>query len=403
MRTADQKPAATRIAPRVDTSPSFVPFITANVILLGMASAVIIILVSLGAANGGAGDLRVWGNVNWVLWVPAFVTIGVPIVILLADRVLDLPAPRLFRWVGIPAVALFTAVTIVAGVRGDPLFTLILIGVIGALLGSVLLDVVRLIGVHVFKAFPLDMPMVFGLIWLGLMQRMQGNMMARMVELTAALPPDERQRALETRVNRIASLSPTSRDKVVRAMVYGLGRLDPQRRQEMLTTQMGILANLEPQHRVAMMQAMDRAMTSADDGAYGQPWGMLRIPLPQFRSMADVALHRTAREAGTSLVTIGLAGYFWHFLNGISLIAPYALIFGPGNWPLAPAWGVFIWLGMMAAMPFMMRMLHFPGWFPIIPFIAHIAMMVPIAILGPVFIRGTAVDASLLGPLLGGR
>lgn len=388
-------PAGRALAPY----SSLAPYALGNLVLSGVAAAVVIVIAIFGSLYDAApGD---WGRIDWALWVLAFLTIAFPILVLLVDRIADVPAPALFRWLGIPVAGVFIGVTLTTLVRGDPLFDLIWVGVVAALLGSVALDIVRLVGVHVFKAFPLDMPLMFGVIALGLAPRMQANMMARMVEMTAALPPAERRRALETRIEAIAELSAISRDRVVSAMFYGLGRLDPALRQEMLTTQMGILANLDPPSRTAMMQSMDKAMAGIQP-SYGQPWGMLRLPLPQFRSMAAIALPLSARDGGASMGKVAFVGYFWHFLNGIGLIAPYTLLFGTGNWALAIAWGVFIWLGMMAAMPFMMRMLHFPWWFPVVPFIAHVAMMVPIALLAPVWLDGAALRSSLLGPFVTG-
>jgi hypothetical protein len=51
---------------------------------------------------------------------------------------------------------------------------------------------------------------------------------------------------------------------------------------------------------------------------------------------------------------------------------------------------------MMAAMPAMMPVLKLPGWFPIVPLIAHVAMVVPFAALA-LWVSDGAHRISLLG------
>jgi len=82
-----------------------------------------------------------------------------------------------------------------------------------------------------------------------------------------------------------------------------------------------------------------------------------------------------------SLATVRAFGYFWHFVIGTTFGMTYTLIFGQGSWGWAFAWGAFVWLAMMIAMPAMMPMIRFPWWFPIVPFIAHMAMAVPLALI----------------------
>ncbi len=93
---------------------------------------------------------------------------------------------------------------------------------------------------------------------------------------------------------------------------------------------------------------------------------------------------------------VRVAGYLWHAINGISFGIGYALLAGRGNWGLAIIWGIFVWLAMMVAMPAMMPVLRFPGWFPVVPLIAHLAMIVPYLAL-TVWVSNAADGASLIG------
>lgn len=54
---------------------------------------------------------------------------------------------------------------------------------------------------------------------------------------------------------------------------------------------------------------------------------------------------------------------------------------------------------MMVAMPRMMPMIRFPKWFPVVPFLAHLAMAVPIGYVGQTFISPEASDTSLVSGL----
>ncbi len=57
---------------------------------------------------------------------------------------------------------------------------------------------------------------------------------------------------------------------------------------------------------------------------------------------------------------------------------------------MALAWGLFIWAGMMVAMPIMMPAIRFPmPGFLVVPFVAHVVMAGPIGYF--------ALEASLLG------
>jgi hypothetical protein len=98
-------------------------------------------------------------------------------------------------------------------------------------------------------------------------------------------------------------------------------------------------------------------------------------------------------------MTVLAAGYLWHFIIGAGFGAQYALLAGQGSWVLAVGWGIFIWAGMMVAMPPMMPMIRFPRWFPLVPFIAHIAFAVPLALVTLARIDPPASVSSALGLL----
>ncbi|MBI2304758.1 MAG: hypothetical protein HYU86_08455 [Chloroflexi bacterium] len=275
-------------------------------------------------------------------------------------------------------------------------------GALAGVLGSVTLDAVRLIGVRL-KAFPLDMPEMFGMIALGLAPRLQRNMMKEMVAHTAALSDGQRKGMLEARLKALAGMPARRREVVMASMMAGLAELPEQRRQAMLQTQMAILSELPGEQRRALMATMDAGMTRAGNGTgklpNSQPRGMPRIPMATFRSLAERALPRTRQEAGVSIAAVRTLGYLWHFVIGTTFGITYTLIFGQGSWDLAFAWGTFVWLMMMILMPPMMPMIRFPRWFPVVPFIAHIAMAVPFALVSLYLVSDTAHLHSLLGAL----
>lgn len=333
---------------------------------------------------------------NWPLWLVIFVSLGAPVSILVADRALDLPARTLFKVWGLPSLALFLGGTLYALATGDPIGTLVLWGFVGGILGTAALDVVRLIGVHL-GAFPADMPMIFGVISLGLAPHLQRNVVAQMVAQLAELPEEQRRMMMAERLRALVRLREPLRVAVVAGMQRGLARLPEAKRQAVMGTQMGLLTDLPGQDRRAIMVAMDKAMSDEATPVYGQPRGMPKIPMAAFRGFLERALPETLKEVGVSHGQGALRGYLWHFIIGSTFGMTYTLFFGPGSWPLAFGWGIFVWALMMVAMPPMMPMIRWPRWFPIVPFIAHLAMAVPIG----TFARftGSAAGSSLLRAL----
>jgi len=118
-----------------------------------------------------------------------------------------------------------------------------------------------------------------------------------------------------------------------------------------------------------------------------------------FNEVADEVFRPTLSEGRRSFGAVLAAGYLYHFVNGITYAGAYFMLFGRGSWALAFAWGVFVWLVMMVAMPRMMPMIRFPKWFPVVPFLAHLAMAVPIGYVGQTFISPEASDTSLVSGL----
>lgn len=339
--------------------------------------------------------MKIW---DWILWILLLVPLSLPVGSLTVDRVLGIPARKQWVILGIPALIVFVGALIDAFVLNHPIAQLIGWGAVAGLSGTVFLDAVRLIGVR-FGAFPADMPQIFGTIALGLAPRFQRNMMQEMVAMIAQLPEQDRQAALEARLKALAQMPQPRRQDVMAGMMAGLALLPEERRQAMLQTQMGILASLTEGDRRAIMMTMDTVMArdDAEPLPYGQPRGMPKIPMATFRKFASRALPRTWQEAGVSRGRILTVGYFWHFVMGSTFGITYSMLFGQGSWGLAIAWGVFIWLVMMLVMPPMMPMIRFPWWFTVIPFVAHIAFAVPVAVVSLYLVSDAAQLYSLIG------
>lgn len=316
---------------------------------------------------------------HWALWILAFAIINIPILTLLADRILAVPAPRVIKYVWGPSTMVLVGVLLIAN-RTDPnLLELLKWGLIGGVVATVALDVVRLFGHHVLKAFPVDMPQVFGMLALGLGPKLQEHMIAGLVGRMAEADAGMQRKMLAERLTAMARLPEPVRISVARAMRKGLAVLPDERRLGLMQTQMALLAELPGDLRRPVMRAMDLAMRDGARPAYAQPRGLPRVPMHVARELLQDALPRAAAEVRTPHAKVLLTGYGWHLLNGLGFGLAYTLLFGSGTWLLALGWGVFIWAGMMAAMPIMMPTIRFPmPGFLIVPFIAHIVMAIPI-------------------------
>lgn len=337
---------------------------------------------------------------HWILWTAAFVIINIPILTLLADRILGVPAHRVIRYVWLPGAIVLAAVLLVARAADPSLLELLKWGLFGGFVATVALDAVRLFGHHALRAFPVDMPEVFGMLSLGLGPKMQEHMIAGLVGRMAEADAGTQRRMLAERLTAMARLPEPVRVSVVRAMRKGLGALPEEKRLGLMQTQMGLLAELSGDVRRPVMRAMDLAMSDGMVPSYAQPRGMPRIPMQVARELMAPAIRKAASEAGTTMRAVLLAGYGWHLLNGLGFGLAYTLLFGTGTWWLAFAWGIFIWAGMMLAMPVMMPMIRFPmPGFLVVPFIAHIVMAAAIGYYA-LRVSAAAGASSLLGALL---
>lgn len=334
---------------------------------------------------------------HWLLWVLAFGIINVPILTLLADRILAVPASRIIKYVWIPAAATLTLLVLAADVADPPLLELLKWGLIGGFVATIALDLVRLFGHHVLKAFPVDMPQVFGMLALGLGPKLQEHMIAGLVARMADMPPEVQREMLAARITAMVRLPEPVRVTVVRAMQKGLGALPEGKRGPLIQTQVTLLAELPREIRRPVMQAMDLARTDGAAPVYAQPRGMPKVPMHVARELLAAAVPGAAAEAGVPRASVLLTGYGWHLLNGLGFGLAYTLLFGAGTWGLAIAWGIAIWAGMMLLMPVMMPLIRFPmPGFLVLPFVAHVVMAVPIGYFA-LQASPAAVAASLLG------
>lgn len=343
---------------------------------------------------------------DWPLWILTLVTIGAPTGALMLDRVRGFPAPKFIKTQGVPALVVFLVVAAYAAVTGNLLADLILWGLVGGLVATVALDVVRLIGVH-FGAFPADMPRIFGSMALGSAPYLPKHMMAGMVSMLSQLPDGPRKDMMEPRIRAMARMPAKERLTFVSLIYNGLTKLGQVEKERVLKTQIEIVSSLPPDERMRMMEAMDEAMRAG--GLSNPPPNpipafraglMPKLPMGMFHRLIDKAVPSAAQERGRTMGQVLFVGYLWHFINGATYGIAYTLLFGQGSWLLAFGWGTLVWLVMMVGMPKMMPMvqLSYPK-FTIVPLLAHWAMAVPIGYFALSFISPEASASSLFGPL----
>jgi hypothetical protein len=344
---------------------------------------------------------------DWPLWILSLVTIGAPTGALMLDRMGKMTAPRFFKRQGLPALVVFLIVAAYVAYTGNPLTSLIVWGLVGGLLGTVTLDIVRLLGVSI-GAFPMDMPKMFGSMALGSAPYLPKHVMASMVAMLSKMPGESRKNMMQERISAMAKMPPRERKMFVSMIYNGMMKLPEQDRQAVMKTQIEIVSALPQDERMAMMEAMDEAMTG---GVSMNPppnpvpafrAGLMpRIPMGIFRKLVDRALPAAAKEKDLTMGRVVLTGYLWHFVNGATYGIAYTLLFGRGSWLLALGWGTFVWLVMMASMPKMMPMVQLPyPKFMVIPLLAHWAMIIPIGYFALTFITPAASAGSFFGFLL---
>lgn len=337
---------------------------------------------------------------EWIWWAVLLVLANLPIATLLLDRIFGVPAPQLIRFGWLPGAFVLAGVLAWSAATRQPVLDLVVWGAVGGFVATVALDIGRLTGLHVFRAFPVDMPQVFGVLALGLGPHLQENGIAAMVRHLADKDPEAQQELLAERLVGLGRLPEPVRVAVIRAMRKGLASLPEPQRHELMATQMSLLSTLPSEARQTVMRAMDLAMTDRAQPVYQQPRGMPKVPMDTARELLAEALPQTLAEAGLPHAAVLLAGYGWHLLNGLGFGVTYTLLFGHGTWALALAWGLFIWAGMMVTMPIMMPTIRFPmPRFLVVPFIAHVVMAGPIGYFAFSASR-EAHRASLVGRLL---
>ena len=332
---------------------------------------------------------------NWSFWIPMLVLTAAPVTLLMADRILGVPAAKVIRYLGPPGLVAYATLIVYGAVQGHEVVTLLAWGALGGFLATIALDIVRLVGLRL-GLFPMDMPMMFGLIALGYAPRLQRNMIGRLVEELSTLPEEERSRMMAARLPAMSRLDPAKRRAVVGAMMAGLGRLPEESRRQVMATQMQVLTQLPEETRLILMRTMDEAAQGVDEFPYSQPRGLPKIPMATFRRLASRAFPDTLKETGTSRTKVALWGYTWHFLIGMSFGIMYTMFAGDGTWGLAFAWGTFVWLAMMVAMPPMMPSIRFPKWFPLWPLLAHLVMALPIGAVALAWVSRADANAASL-------
>ncbi len=350
---------------------------------------------------------------DWLLWIAALVSIGAPSVVLMLSLGKDIPAPTLIKKLGVPALILFLIVIIYSSIVSDPIFSLLVWGAVGGLLAAFALDAVRLTGVK-FGAFPLDMPVMFGLMSLGVASKLPKHVMANMVASLSEMPSEERRRMLDSRIKAMSELHPDQRKLFMSMMLNGINKLPQEKRQYVLTTNMELISSLAPERRAAMMSTMDQLLigvqteTGTVSSAPLSPMAIFRagkmpkVPMSMARQLLSKAIPDALGERGTSFWKARLTGYTWHFINGATYGMAFTLLFGMGSLPLVLAWVTFIDLVMMLSMPRMMPMIRLPfPRFLVVPYFAHLAMAVPIGYFALSHITPSAtISSSLLGSIL---
>lgn len=332
-----------------------------------------------------------------MVWWQFLILLGlaaIPSFLLMADRIVDVDSHQAIRRWGVPYLLVSAAALIAAGFGGGEYLELVAWGALAGLLGTITLDVVRLIGLKA-GAFPLDMPIMFGLMSFGKARLLQSRVMGQVLQ--NAVNSGTIKEFIGERFKRITTLSDRQRVNAVAAMMGAIATLPESAREEVSGAQAAAMGSLDSQSRQTLMSTMDAAGSVARPG---QPRGLPRVAFSVFRSAADRGIN-SLKESHPPLMRHSLvAGYIWHAVNGVSFGVAYTLLLGQGNVAWAIGWGVFVWAGMMVAMPAMMPVLKLPAWFPIVPLIAHIAMVVPYFPLSG-WVGDAANQASLLGWLIG--
>ena len=341
-----------------------------------------------------------------LILLAALGSLAPPVFALTADRILGFPG-RPVLLLMLPALFLLLAVFVYSVVTKHGAWQLILWGAVGGFLGTVALDAVRLVGVKA-GAFPMDLPRMFGLIASDLAPEFQTNTMAALIGFTADLPDEARRQVMGDRIDFLAGVDETSRRAFMGAMVKGLEGMPPEKRMLMMDTQTSLFGEIDSEAAQTVSATMSSVMGTGTPVSKF-PSGIElynrvpQTPMAEFRRAAEISYARTVEEAGTSDLRVSGLGYLWHFMIGGTFGIAYVLLFGRGRWLWALGWGTFVWGAMMVLMPVMMPMIDFPWWFPGVPFLAHLAMAVPIGWVALHLVKPEADAKSFVGLLRGDR
>lgn len=96
---------------------------------------------------------------------------------------------------------------------------------------------------------------------------------------------------------------------------------------------------------------------------------------------------------------VRLAGYVWHFLNGITFGLAYTLGVGSGHWLIALGWGLLVWVLMMLVMPALMNGAKITASIFFTALVAHIVMALPLVWIPQVALSGAPNQFTLLSLL----
>lgn len=159
---------------------------------------------------------------NWALFVVLLGWSAVPSGLLLADRILDVDSRTVLRRAGVPFVVATAALLVITGIAAPAYIELVAWGALVGLLGTVTLDIVRLIGVKA-GAFPLDMPLVFGFMAYGRARLLQSRVMSEV--LRDAVRSGRIKEFIGERIGRFPDLSERRRINAAAAMMGAVARL----------------------------------------------------------------------------------------------------------------------------------------------------------------------------------
>ncbi len=198
---------------------------------------------------------------NWVLLLVLLGWAAIPSFLLMADRILDVDSAKVIRLAGGPFIVGSIALLAVTGLWDSEYLELVGWGALAGLLGTITLDIVRIIGVKA-SLFPLDMPIMFGFMAFGQAPKLQASVMGQV--LNNAVREGTVKEFVEARISRIPKLPERQQINAAAAMMAGIGTLDEAARQEIGEAQFAALSQLPDVDRRTVMGAMDGASAATE-------------------------------------------------------------------------------------------------------------------------------------------